>query len=53
MDELSTTGATGSSKKGSLKKGESVIKILEKLLLSFIKNMEKTDWKYGLYLKPS
>lgn len=52
MDELSTTGATGSSKKGSLKKGESVIKILEKLLLSFIKNMEKTDWKYGLYLKP-
>jgi hypothetical protein len=35
------------------KKGESVIKILEKLLLSFIKNMEKTDWKYGLYLKPN
>ena len=53
IDELTTTGATGSSKKGSPKKGKIIFKILEDLILSFIENMEKNDWKYGLHLKPT
>jgi hypothetical protein len=27
------------------------LKALENVLLSFINNMDKTDWKYGLSLK--
>lgn len=51
IDELTKTGATGASKKATTKKGKVIIQILEDLLVSFIENMEKTEWKYGIHLK--
>jgi creatinine amidohydrolase len=51
FDELTSTGATGAPQKASIEKGNEVLKMLEDLLLSFIKEMELSDWKYGLYLK--
>lgn len=51
IDELTKTGATGASKKATTKKGKVITQILEDLLVSFIENMEKTEWKYGIHLK--
>jgi len=51
FDELTSTGATGAPQKASIEKGNEILQILEDLLLSFIKEMELSDWKYGLYLK--
>jgi creatinine amidohydrolase len=51
FDELTSTGATGAPQKASIKKGNEILQMLEDLLLSFIKEMELSDWKYGLYLK--
>jgi creatinine amidohydrolase len=51
FDELTSTGATGSPKKANIRKGQEIVQIIEDILLSFIKEMEMTDWKYGLYLK--
>jgi len=48
IDELTKTGATGSSKSASADKGEVICKILEDILISFLTDMEKTQWKYGL-----
>lgn len=53
IDELTKTGATGSSKKANSRKGKIITKILEDLLVCFIKNMERVEWKYGIHLKPS
>lgn len=50
MDELTKTGATGSAKNASVKKGEIICKILEDILISFLIDMEKVQWKYGLYI---
>jgi creatinine amidohydrolase len=50
MDELTKTGATGSAKNASVKKGEIICKILEDVLISFLIDMEKAQWKYGLYI---
>ena len=50
MDELTKTGTTGSAKSASVKKGEIICKILEDILISFLKDMEKAQWKYGLYI---
>lgn len=47
IDELTKTGATGSSKSASADKGEIICKILEDTLISFLTEMEKTQWKYG------
>ena len=51
FDELTSTGATGAPQKASIEKGNEILQTLEDLLLSFIKEMELSDWKYGLYLK--
>jgi creatinine amidohydrolase len=50
MDELTKTGATGSPSNASVKKGDVICKILEDMLTSFLEDMEKNRWKYGLYL---
>ena len=51
FDELTATGATGAPQKADIEKGNEILQILEKVLLSFIKEMDLSDWKYGLYLK--
>jgi creatinine amidohydrolase len=51
FDELTSTGATGSPQKANIKKGYEILQMIEDVLLSFIKEMESSDWKYGLYLK--
>ena len=51
FNELTDTGATGAPKKATTKKGEAAIGALEKVLLSFLNDMDKNDWKYGLSLK--
>jgi creatinine amidohydrolase len=48
MNELTKTGATGSAKNASEKKGEIICKVLEDILITFLTNMEKANWKYGL-----
>ena len=49
--ELTNTGATGAPRKATRSKGKEVLKALERLLLAFINDMEKNDWKYGLAKK--
>jgi creatinine amidohydrolase len=49
--ELTNTGATGAPRKATRSKGSEVLKALERLLLAFINDMEKNDWKYGLAKK--
>lgn len=51
FDELTNTGATGAPRKATVQKGMQALKALENVLLSFINNMDKTDWRYGLSLK--
>ncbi|MDP9211393.1 MAG: creatininase family protein, partial [Thermoproteota archaeon] len=51
FDELTSTGATGSPQKAPIRKGNEILQLLEDVLISFIKEMESTDWKYGIYLK--
>jgi creatinine amidohydrolase len=51
FDELTSTGATGSPQKANVRKGYEILQMIEDVLLSFIKEMESSDWKYGLYLK--
>jgi len=51
FDELTSTGATGSPQKANIRKGYEILQMIEDVLLSFIKEMESSDWKYGLYLK--
>ena len=48
IDELTKTGATGSAKNASVKKGETICQVLEDLLTTFLADMEKSNWKYGL-----
>jgi creatinine amidohydrolase len=50
FNELTDTGATGAPKKASVEKGQKIMEILKDILVSFIINMEKNDWKYGLSL---
>jgi creatinine amidohydrolase len=50
IDELTKTGATGSPSNASVKKGDVICKILENIVISFLEDMEKNRWKYGLYL---
>ena len=51
FDELTSTGATGSPQKATIKKGNEIIRLIEDVLISFIKEMESKDWKYGIHLK--
>ncbi|HEX9678376.1 creatininase family protein [Nitrososphaera sp.] len=48
FSELTTTGATGAPRRATAEKGRRIIEILENLLVSFIENMDKSNWKYGI-----
>ena len=50
FNELTNTGATGAPKKATVEKGQRIIEILKNSIISFLIDMEKTDWKYGLSL---
>src|SRR5215472_4324313 len=50
FNELTQTGATGAPRKATRAKGDKILEVLEKLLLEFLKDMEKDNWKYGLAL---
>jgi creatinine amidohydrolase len=45
--ELTDTGATGAPRKASKAKGDRIISILENVLLTFLLEMEKNQWRYG------
>lgn len=49
FNELTNTGATGAPQRATLEKGEKALKSLEDVLISFVNNMEKHDWRYGLH----
>jgi creatinine amidohydrolase len=51
FDELTHTGATGAPRKATGRKGEQALKALEDTLLSFIDDMDRNEWRYGLSLK--
>jgi creatinine amidohydrolase len=51
FDELTRTGATGAPRKATVRKGEQALKVLEDTLLSFIDDMDRNEWRYGLSLK--
>ncbi len=48
FNELTDTGATGAPRKATTTKGNKIISILENVLLEFILDMEKNQWKYGI-----
>jgi creatinine amidohydrolase len=48
FNELTDTGATGAPRKATRTKGDKIISILESVLLTFILDMEKNQWKYGI-----
>jgi creatinine amidohydrolase len=48
--ELTRTGATGAPRHATRAKGDRILHILESLILTFINNMEKSNWKYGVDL---
>jgi creatinine amidohydrolase len=52
INELTNTGATGAPQKASIKKGEEAIRILERVVVSFLKEMEKNNWRYGISSSP-
>ncbi len=45
--ELTNTGATGAPKRATAQKGDRIIQLLEKVLLSFINEMDSAKWNYG------
>jgi creatinine amidohydrolase len=51
FSELTKTGATGAPRHASRSKGDKTLHILERLLLAFINDMGKNNWKYGLAVK--
>ena len=51
FNELTSTGSTGSPKKATIEKGEKALKSLEDVLVSFLNDMEKHNWKYGLNIQ--
>jgi creatinine amidohydrolase len=48
FNELTNTGSTGAARKATIKKGRKLLRILESIVLSFVNDMEKHDWKYGI-----
>lgn len=47
FNELTNTGATGAPRAATAEKGDKIIHLLENVLISFINEMDRTDWKYG------
>jgi creatinine amidohydrolase len=50
FNELTRTGATGAPRKATVQKGEKALEAIEDILLSFIIDMEKQNWKYGIHI---
>ncbi len=48
FNELTNTGSTGSPKKATSEKGKKIVEILKEIIISFVNEMEKSEWKYGL-----
>src|SRR5215208_2595286 len=48
IPKLPDTGATGAPRKATRTKGDKIISTLENILLAFILDMEKNDWRYGI-----
>jgi creatinine amidohydrolase len=48
FNELSKSGATGGSREATLKKGQTAIRALERVLRSFMLDMDQIGWKYGI-----
>jgi creatinine amidohydrolase len=48
---LSSFWYGGAPRKATRAKGDEILGVLERLLLEFIKDMEKDNWKYGLALR--
>jgi creatinine amidohydrolase len=48
FNELTDTGATGAPRNATKAKGDKIINILENVLLAFIIDMEKNQWKYSI-----
>jgi creatinine amidohydrolase len=50
FSELTNSGSTGSPRQASRSKGDKALNYLEKMVVQFVKNMDRNDWKYGLGL---
>ena len=48
FNELSNTGATGAPRKATVNKGNEIVETLEGILKSFLGEMDKNKWKYGI-----
>jgi creatinine amidohydrolase len=53
FNELSDTGTTGAPKQATPNKGFEIVKILEMILTSFLNDMDKNEWKYGILREQS
>jgi creatinine amidohydrolase len=51
FNELTDTGATGAPRKATVKKGCEILNVLERILVSFVEEMEANDWRYGFSRK--
>ncbi len=52
FDELTSTGATGSPRHATIEKGRKLLETLDKVLISFLREMELNHWKYGINMGP-
>ena len=48
FNELSVTGTTGAPRKATVKKGYEIMGALEAILISFLNDMDRSRWKYGI-----
>jgi creatinine amidohydrolase len=48
FNELSDTGTSGAPRKATVEKGYQIIEILESILISFLNDMDRNRWKYGI-----
>jgi creatinine amidohydrolase len=51
FEELTDTGASGDPSVGTVEKGKLLEKAVIDVMVNFIAEMDKNDWKYGLALK--
>ncbi|WP_090799292.1 creatininase family protein [Paenibacillus sp. GP183] len=51
FEELTDTGASGDPSVGTVEKGKLLEKAVVDVMVNFINEMDKNDWKYGLALK--
>lgn len=51
FSELTDTGATGAPREATAEKGQRIMSTLEGILLRFVRDMDRHDWKYGKALR--